>query len=103
MLVVNHGTSEQNDDPRGLILALTSGSARNPEDYSLGVLAGFVGKTPPNVEYADKEKNSSMETTQHEKIPMPGGTLKPLAIAVRALRESSVWRRWLLLRSTSSI
>ena len=70
VLVVNHGMSDQNDDPLGLILPLTSGSAWNPEEYSLGVLAGFVGKTPSDAEYADKEKNSSMETAQHQKIPI---------------------------------
>jgi hypothetical protein len=44
VLVVNHGMSDQNDDPLGLILPLTSGSAKNPEEYSLGLLAGFIAK-----------------------------------------------------------
>jgi hypothetical protein len=90
---VNHGMSDQNDDPLGLILPLTSGSAWNPEEYSLGVLAGFVGKTPSDADYADKEKNSSMETAQHQKIPMPAGTLKPLDIALRALRAKKLLKR----------
>src|SRR5580692_570649 len=93
VLVVNHGMSGQNDDPLGLILPLTSGSAWNPEEYSLGVLAGFVGKNPSDAEYADKEKNSSMETAQHQKIPMPAGTLKTLDIALRALRAKKLLKR----------
>jgi hypothetical protein len=93
VLVVNHGMSDQNGDPLGLILPLTSGSAWNPEEYSLGLLAGFIAKTPSDAEYADKEKNSSMETAQHQKIPMPAGTLKPLDIALRALRAKKLLKR----------
>jgi hypothetical protein len=69
VLVVNHGKSHQNDDPLGLILPLTSGSAWHPEEYSLGVLAGSVGKIPSDAGYADKEKNSGMERLSTKRSP----------------------------------
>ena len=93
VLVVNHGMSDKDDNPLGLILPLTSGSRWNPEEYTLGLLAGFVDKTPSDSDYTDAEKNSSMQDAQGHKIPMPAGTLKPLDTALRALRAKKLLKR----------
>lgn len=85
VLIVNHGMSDQDDNALGLILPLTAGSVWNPEEYTLGLLAGFVGKTPSDQDYTDGETQSTMEV-QHRTVRMPPGTLKTLDTALRALR-----------------
>ncbi len=92
VLVVNHGMSDAQDNPLGLILPLTTGSAWNPEEYTLGLLAGFIGKNPSDDDYAQAEKNSSM-TVQQRTIPMSPGTLKPLDTALRRLRGKKLLKR----------
>lgn len=88
VLVVNHGMSDKDDRPLGLILPLTPHAhAWNPEEYTLGLLADFIGRTPSDNDYAEKEKNSTMQTPQGQTIRMPAGTLKPLDIALRSLRN----------------
>jgi hypothetical protein len=47
VLVVNHGMSDQNDDPLGLILPLTSGSAWNPRSTVSEYWPALSGKPPP--------------------------------------------------------
>jgi hypothetical protein len=93
VLVVNHGMSDQNNNALGLILPLTSGSPWNPEEYTLGLLADFVGKDPSDSDYANAEKNSSMQNAQGRSIPMPAGTLKPLDTALRAVRAKKLLKR----------
>jgi hypothetical protein len=92
VLIVNHGMSDVNDNALGLILPLTSASAWNPEEYTLGLLAGFVGQTPSDDDYANAEKNSSM-TVQGHTVRMQPGTLKPLDIALRGLRAKKLLKR----------
>jgi hypothetical protein len=93
VLVVNHGRSDQQDNPLGLLLPLTPGSSWNPEEYTLGLLAGFVGKTPSDDDYENAEKGSSMTTVDNQTVQMPSGTLKPLDTALRALRAKKLLKR----------
>jgi hypothetical protein len=94
VLVVNHGMSDENDRPLGLLLPLTAQTpAWNPEEYTLGLLADFVGRTPSDNEYAEVEKNSSIRTAQGQTVRMPAGTLKPLDIALRSLRSKNQLQR----------
>ena len=95
VLVVNHGMSDANNSPLGLMLPLTSssGASWNPEQYTLGLLAGFVGKTPTDADYAAAEKGSSMTNAQGQTVHMPAGTLKPLDTALRALRALKKLKR----------
>jgi len=87
VLIVNHGMSDQNDKALGLILPLTTGSTWNPEEYTLGLLAGFIGKTPSDDDYKKAETQSTMQAPGHHTVNMPIGTLKPLDTALRALRD----------------
>jgi hypothetical protein len=91
VLVVNHGMSDKADIPLGLLLPLTPGSRWNPEEYTLGLLAGFIGKNPSDSDYTAAETNSSMEL-DHKTIHMPKGTLKTLDTELRALRPSKLTR-----------
>jgi hypothetical protein len=95
VLAVNHGMSDPNDNPLGLILPLTSssGSAWNPEEYTLGLLANFVGKNPSDADYATAENGSSVQNQQGQTITMPSGTLKPLDTALRSLRAKKKLKR----------
>lgn len=95
VLVVNHGMSDANDNPLGLILPLTasSGAAWNPEEYTLGLLADFVGKSPSDADYAAAEKGSTVQNAQGQTVTMPSGTLKPLDTALRALRALNKLKR----------
>jgi hypothetical protein len=94
VLVVNHGMSDENDNPLGLILPLTSHAPTwNPEEYTLGLLADFIGQTPSDSDYARIERNSTMRTRQGQTVHMPAGTLKPLDIALRSLRAKNLLRR----------
>lgn len=95
VLVVNHGMSDAQDNPLGLILPLTSssGSAWNPEQYTLGLLAGFVGKNPTDADYATAEQGSSVQNAQGQTVTLPSGTLKPLDTALRALRALNKLKR----------
>ena len=93
VLLVNHGLSDKDDNALGLICPLTSGSQWNPEEYTLGLLADLAGKDPSDSDYADAEKNSSMQNAQGRTIPMPAGTLKPLDTALRALRAKKLLKR----------
>jgi len=95
VLVVNHGMSDANNNPLGLILPLTSssGASWNPEQYTLGLLAGFVGKNPSDADYATAEKGSSVQNAQGQTVTMPSGTLKPLDTALRSLRALNKLKR----------
>jgi hypothetical protein len=94
VLVVNHGMSDEHDNPLGLILPLTSHAPTwNPEEYTLGLLADFIGQTPSDSDYAQIERNSSTRTRQGLTVRMPAGTLKPLDIALRSLRGKNLLQR----------
>ena len=88
VVVVNHGMSDANDRPLGLLLPLTAQApAWHPEEYTLGLLADFMGSTPSDADYAGKEQNSLMKTPQGQERRMPPGTLKPLDLALKSLRS----------------
>jgi hypothetical protein len=94
VLVVNHGMSDEQDNPLGLILPLTSHAPTwNPEEYTLGLLAGFIGQIPSDSDYARTETNSTMQTRAGQTVRMPAGTLKPLDIALRSLRTKNLLQR----------
>jgi len=92
VLIVNHGSSDANDNPIGLILPLAAGSTWNPDEYTLGLLAGFISKSPSDKDYQNAESQSSMQTAAKQTVHMPAGTLKPLDTALRALRARKLSR-----------
>lgn len=82
VLVVNHGKSDANDNPLGLWLPLTGRSPQwDVDEFTLGILAKFIGFIPDDDRCREEEKNSILNGA-----PMPAGTLKPLTTALQNFR-----------------
>jgi hypothetical protein len=91
VIVVNHGMSERTTDrPLGLSLALTANARGwNPDEFTLGLLAKFIGYIPNDKDCERVERNSLTDRGTR----MPAGTLKPLATALQNLRVKSKLKR----------
>ncbi len=89
VLMVNHGKSDENDKPIGLWLPLTPSAPQwQTDEFTLDILAKFIGFIPDDDRCRQEEKNSILNGA-----PMPPGTLKPLTTALQNFRVKRRLRR----------